>query len=174
MADPYIGEVRLFGGTFAPVGWAFCNGQLLSIADNDALYNLLGTTYGGDGVTTFGLPNLQGRLPLSLGALQGGGNYVLGQSAGSETVSLVGGQIGPHTHAANAGGGASAPGPAGNLLGATPSGQNRYLPPGSGALLTLNAASIQPSGSSSPHENMMPFLAVSFIIALQGIYPSPN
>ncbi|MBN9518954.1 phage tail protein [bacterium] len=170
MADPFLGEVRLFGGTFAPVGWAFCNGQLLSIAQNDALFSLLGTTYGGDGVTTFGLPNLQGRLPLHQGTLQGGGTYALGQLAGSETVTLVGGQIGPHTHSAGAGGGASTGTPTNNLLGAT--GPARYLRPGSGPILALNVQTVQSAGGGQPHANMMPYLCVSFIIALNGLYPS--
>lgn len=173
MADPFIGEVRLFGGNFAPVGWAFCNGQLLSISENDALFALIGTTYGGDGVNTFALPNLQGRLPLHQGTLSGGGTYVLGQSGGSETVTLTAGQIGPHTHAANAGGAASTGNPAGNLPGAT-AGPARYLPAGSGAVLNLNAQSIAPAGGGQPHDNMMPYLCVSFIIALQGIFPTQN
>ncbi|HEY1189378.1 MAG TPA: tail fiber protein [Gemmata sp.] len=173
MADPYIGEIRLFGGNFAPVGWAFCNGQLLPISQYDVLFALIGTTYGGDGQSTFGLPNLQGRLSVHQGTLAGGGTYVLGQSAGSETITLSSGQIGPHTHAANAGGAAGTGTPAGNLLGATGS-QARYLPPGTGPTVPLSPQSIQPAGNGLPHENMMPYLCVSFIIALQGIFPTQN
>lgn len=171
MADPYTGEIRLFGGTFAPVNWAFCNGQLLSIADNDALFALIGTTYGGDGQTTFGLPNLQGRLPLHFGT-QGGSSYALGQSAGSETVTLTGQQIGAHTHPLAAGGAAGTGSPAGNLLG-TP-GTARYLEPNVAGPLTLNAQSVAAAGGNQPHDNVMPFLAVSFIICLFGIFPTPN
>jgi microcystin-dependent protein len=172
MADPYLGEIRLFGGTFPPLGWAMCNGQLLSIADNSALFNLLGTTYGGDGVTTFGLPNLQGRLPLHQGQLSGGGTYVTGQSAGSETVTLTGNQIAAHSHLLFTGGAANQTNPATNLVGAPTF--NHYLPPGSGGPLAFNAGSIKPSGGGQPHDNVMPFLVVSFIIALEGVYPSQN
>jgi len=174
VADPFLGEIKMFGGNFAPVGWAFCNGQLLSIAENNALFALLGTTYGGDGQTTFGVPDLQGRLPLHMGQLQGGGNYVLGQTAGSETVTLVGGQVGSHTHPANAGGGATSGSPATNMLGAVGGGVARYLPAGSGGIVPLNPATVQPAGSNQPHDNMMPFLALSFIIALEGVFPSRN
>lgn len=172
MAEPFLGEIRMFGGNYAPLGWAFCNGQLLAISQNDALFSLIGTTYGGNGITTFAVPDLRGRLPLHQGQLSGGSNYALGQLSGSETVTLLANQIGPHAHAAMCGGAASTGNPTNNLLGATT--VAHYLPPGSGALLTFNARTVQPAGGNQPHENMMPFLPVSFIIALQGIYPTQN
>lgn len=172
MADPFIGEIRLFGGTFPPVGWALCNGQLLAIAQYDALFALVGTTYGGDGVTTFGLPNLQGRLPLHQGQLAGGSNYALGQTAGAESVTLLGNQVGAHTHPLQTGGAASTGSPAGAMPGV--SSVPFYLAPGTGGMVNFNAGSIQPSAGGQPHPNLMPSLAVTVIIALEGIFPSQN
>lgn len=167
MADPFAGEIRLFGGNFAPLNWAFCNGQLLSISDYDVLYTLLGTTYGGDGVNTFGLPNLQGRLPVHVGP-----GYALGQLAGSETVTLTAQQLPGHGHAFMATtDGANQTAASGNVLGTTPAG-NIYFPTPGGAALAPQ--SIAPAGGNQPHDNMMPYLAVSFIIALFGIYPTQN
>lgn len=158
----------MFGGNFAPLGWAFCSGQVLPISQNDALFNLIGTTYGGDGQETFNLPDLQGRLPVHYGTLQGGSTYVIGERAGSETVTLTTQQIPIHNHAANV---ATAAGtntlPTSAVWAA--SSLNNYS---TNAPSTPMAPTIQPSGGNQPHDNMMPFLAVSFIISLNGIYPS--
>jgi microcystin-dependent protein len=161
----------MFGGSFAPAGWAFCAGQLLPISENDTLFNLIGTTYGGDGQSTFGLPDLQGRAPVHMG--QGPGlsqNYQIGEKAGAETVTLTVQQIPIHNHAlvveASAGGSANAKD---HLLAASPSVQLYTQDVGSQALA---ANSITGAGGSQPHENAMPYLAVSYIISLFGIFPS--
>jgi len=171
MADPFLGEVRMFAGTFAPVGWELCNGQLLSIAENDALYNLLGTTYGGDGVNTFGVPDLRGRSPVHQGQGQGLSNRVLGQLTGTETVTLTAAQIPAHyhpVHATNTAGTASIP--TNNVWGQGSTGEKQYTQNAPNVSMSANCTTS--TGGSQPHENMMPFLAVSFIIATQGIYPS--
>jgi microcystin-dependent protein len=179
MADPFLGEIRLFGGNYAPEGWAFCNGQLLTIKNNDddddnaALFSLIGTTYGGDGITNFALPNLACRLPIHQGTLPSGGTYRLGQSGGTETVSLGAVHVASHTHSVNFSGTATTGSPANAML-ATTSGPARYLTPGSGAPLTLAPQSIQATGNGAAHDNLMPFMTVSFIIAITGIYPSPH
>lgn len=164
MSDPYIGEIRMFGGNFAPEGWMFCNGQMLAISDYDTLFNLIGTTYGGDGQQNFALPNLQGRLPVHQGS-----GYNLAQSAGSETVTLTGNQIPSHTHPFNATGAGNLASPAGAL---PASGDTLYS--ATAPTVAMNAQSIAPSGGGQPHDNMMPYLAASFIISLYGIYPSQN
>jgi microcystin-dependent protein len=167
MAIPYIGEIRMFGGTFAPFDWAFCNGQVLQISDYPPLFNLIGTTYGGDGQTTFALPNLQGRLPLHQGS-----PYTIGQTAGSETITLTANQIPSHDHPFNAvGNAASTASPSGTLPAATSS-DNIYLDAAPSTAMAQN--SINSAGNGQAHDNMMPYLAVSFIIALNGIYPSQN
>lgn len=177
MSDPFLGQVIAVGFTFAPVGWAFCNGQLLSIAQNDALYNLLGTTYGGDGVTTFGLPDLRGRVPLNQGTGPGLSSYVLGQSAGVETVTLASGNLPKHTHTA---GTAKSPGTT-NVPSASTVLSDEG--PGTPVITTYTAfanqqplvgTTIGPAGSTLPHENRPPLLAINFVIALQGIYPSQS
>ena len=166
MSTPYIGEIRVFGGNFAPVGWLLCQGQLLSIAQFDVLFNLIGTTYGGDGQNTFALPNLASRIPYHQGA-----GYVLGQLGGVEQVTLTQQQLPVHTHAANATtANADQSGPAGNVWAAgTLSGYTSTQP----ANATMNPAALVPAGGSQPHENMPPFLCLNFIIATEGIYPSP-
>ena len=167
MSEPFIGEIRIMSFNFAPKGWALCNGQILQINQNQALFSLLGTTYGGDGRTTFALPNLQGRTPVHWG-----GNTVLGECAGEETHSLVSTEIPSHTHLAGA---VSVPGnasaPTGTLLAAEPT--LMYGPP-TGNLVALTAGTVAPAGGSQPHDNMMPFLTLNFCIALVGIYPSRN
>ncbi len=137
MGSPYIGELRLFGGTFAPYGWALCNGQLLSISENAALYQLIGTTYGGDGVSTFGLPNLQGRFPVHQGQGNGMQNYVLGQMAGSETITLVGSQLPIHNHSAAGSNGSATP-PANATWGSSTAAENSFGP-GNLAAAQMNA-----------------------------------
>jgi microcystin-dependent protein len=175
--DNFLGEIRLFAGNFPPVGWAFCDGALLSIAQNDALFALLGTTYGGDGQSTFALPDLRGRVPLHQGTLAGN-SYVIGQQAGVESVTLTTSQIPAHNHSASAstalppatGTGISLSGPSAYVP-AAPSKPRFYAPAGSSPVAMAPQA-IQPSGGNQPHNNMAPFLAVSFIIALEGIFPS--
>ena len=169
MATPYLGEIRICSFQFAPIGWAFCNGQLLPINQNQALFALLGTFYGGNGIQTFALPNLMGRA-----ALHQSSQYPVGQSAGEEAHTLTAAEMPAHTHALR---GSSKPAasssPAGGLLatgvrGATPA----YGP--STNLVPLNAASLQVAGGGQPHENRQPFLTLNFVIALQGIFPSRN
>jgi microcystin-dependent protein len=171
MTQPYIGEIRMFGGNFAPYGWAFCNGALQSISQNDTLYNLIGTTYGGDGQQTFALPDLQGHIPIHQGQGNGLSTYVLGQKAGSETVTLTSSQLPSHPHTAmGSATGTQQTNPANATWG------NNQLPntfgPGTSANGTMNMGSTSMTGNSQPHDNLIPFLVVSFIIALTGIYPS--
>ena len=175
MSGPYVGEIRIFGGNFAPVGWALCNGAQLSIGENETLFQLIGTTYGGDGVNTFNLPDLRSRTPIHMGT-GGGGTYVIGQPGGVEQVTLTTAQIPSHNHFANATTAGQTQVPAANTLPAssTPTGRNVYGPYGA-APATLAASTIPPSGGNNqPHSNIQPFLAINFIISLFGIFPSPN
>jgi microcystin-dependent protein len=161
----------MFGGNYAPYGWAFCDGSLIPISDNPTLFNLIGTTYGGDGVQTFGLPNLLGRMPIHAGQGQGlTQTYILGQLGGLEQISLLPSQIPSHTHALNGStDAATANTPTGNVLADA---AKTYISKSAGAAMA--AASVAPAGGSAPHDNMMPFLCVSFIISLYGIYPSQS
>jgi microcystin-dependent protein len=161
--DPFIGEIRLVPYNFAPRGWADCNGQTLPIAQYTALFSLLGTTYGGNGQTTFQLPNLQGRVAVHTDT----SNHVLGEQAGSETVTLTVAQIPAHNHAFNA---AARDEDTNTVTNNFLSNGNSYgLPP---STTTMNAGSIGPTGGGQPHENMQPYLVLRYIIALEGIYPS--
>jgi microcystin-dependent protein len=169
--NPYIGEIRMFGGTFAPVGWALCEGQPLPISENDVLFQLIGTTYGGDGQETFNLPDLRGRAPVHMG--QGPGisqSYQIGEQFGTESVTLTVQQTPQHQHAllARAAGGSSGT-PDGNVL-ASPPGTTMYVrnTPSVG----LNGTIVGPAGGSQPHDNRMPYLAINFIISLFGVFPS--
>jgi microcystin-dependent protein len=170
MSQPFVGEIRMFGGNFAPAGWMFCDGQLLPISENETLFNLLGTMYGGDGQSTFALPDLQGRIPLH----QGNG-VTISETGGSESVTLTVQQIPGHSHPAlcvsGAGGQAS---PLNNFWAGTQSGTQIYADPpnASGAEVPMNAQNIGVAGGNQPHENMAPFLCVNFIISLFGIYPN--
>jgi microcystin-dependent protein len=164
MSTPFIGEIRMFPGNFAPVGWAFCNGALMAISQNDALFNLIGTTYGGDGQTTFGLPDLRGRVPMHQGT-----GFPLAQQGGAETVTLTVNQIPSHTHAPQA------VLPSGTQAG--PSGcawaQSALDQFSTNAPTTAMAPqAISQSGGSQPHDNMMPYLAINFILSLFGIFPT--
>lgn len=171
MSQPYIGEIRIFAGTYNPRGWAFCYGQLVPIAQNPALYSILGTTYGGNGTSTFGLPDLRGRTPIGAGSGAGLTPRVLGQMSGVESVTLLSTQIPQHTHALNASSGApTTNAPSGSLL---PTGSSRIYAQGSPST-QLAPSSIGVAGGSQPHENMQPFLALTYIIATEGIYPSRN
>lgn len=168
---PYLGEIRMFAGTFAPVGWALCDGRTLPIAENDALFALIGTTYGGDGDTTFNLPDLRGRAPVHAG--QGPGlsqSYQIGEQFGVEEVTLTTQQIPAHGHAlqARAAGGTSDT-PAGNVL-ASPPTASLYVR--STPDVTLSPAAVGPIGGSQPHDNRMPYLTINFIISLLGEFPS--
>ncbi|HEX5502327.1 MAG TPA: tail fiber protein [Thermomicrobiales bacterium] len=169
--DPFLGEIRMFGGNFAPKGWAFCNGQLLPIAQNTALFSLLGTTYGGNGQTTFGLPDLRGRAPLHWGQGPGLSPYTQGEQGGQEQITLISGQMPTHAHAANAvAGGGNNSSPAGNVWAASTTRDSIYASGSPGT--TMNPAAIGNAGGNQPHENRQPYLTVSFIIALEGIYPT--
>jgi len=163
MSQPYVGEIRLVGFNFAPVGWAFCDGQLMSIAENDTLYNLIGTTYGGDGQNTFGLPNLQGRVPIHVG-----GSYVIGQEGGAEQITLTVDNMANHSHVVFTAASANSTSPVGHYPAVAAN--NVYI---SGAASTkFESAAIGPAGSGLPHENRQPFLALNYIISLFGVYPS--
>jgi microcystin-dependent protein len=178
MAEPFLGEIRMVGWNFAANGWALCNGQLLPISQNSALFALLGTQYGGDGVSTFALPNLQGRVPIHQGNGAGLSPYTIGAASGSENVSLLPTQIPAHTHlmgVSNQSGAVTDPTNA--ILAQGNSGTGRSPVPvtnyvSTAATGTLAPAAIQPAGGSQPHNNIQPYLCVNFIIALQGIFPS--
>jgi len=165
MSSPFIGEIRMFAGNFAPVGWSFCNGAIIPIDQNDALFNLIGTTYGGDGQTTFALPNLQSRVPIHVGP-----GFALGQTGGTESVTLTVSQIPAHSHVpqANSTVGA-APNPQSNVW-AKQDSLSPYsnTPPDS----NMDPAALGSSGGSQPHDNMIPFLVINFILSLFGVFPS--
>jgi microcystin-dependent protein len=169
MANPFVGEIRLFAGNFAPLGWLLCQGQTLPISQYDVLYTLIGTTYGGDGVQTFNLPNLASRVPVHQGSLSGGGNYILGQIGGVEGVLLTANQIAAHNHTAQCSAAAGTSGaPAGDVL----AGSATPLYASTGASGAMSSGSVTYAGGGQPHENRPPFLALNFIIAYEGIYPS--
>ncbi|TPJ79053.1 phage tail protein [Mesorhizobium sp. B2-6-2] len=167
MAQPYIGEVRMFAGNFAPAGWMFCEGQLLPISENEILFQLIGTTYGGDGESTFALPDLRGRVPLH----QGNGS-ILAETGGVEEVTLTVSQIPGHSHPAVASANpASGISPTGQVLAITQA--STITPYGSDApFVTLSPQSVSTVGGSQPHSNFQPYLCVNFIISLFGIFPS--
>jgi microcystin-dependent protein len=171
MADAFLGEVRMFAGNFAPVGWELCNGQLLPISQYDALFTLLGTTYGGDGQNTFRLPDLRGRTPVHQGVANGLTTRVIGQVTGTETVTLTPSQLPAHNHAVHAtsGAGTSAV-PTGASWAAASTGEDQYSQGTPNA--SMAAISTATAGGGQPHDNMAPFQALSFIIAVEGIYPS--
>ena len=173
MSEPFIAEIRIFAGNFAPRGWAFCNGQLLPVAQNTALFSLIGTTYGGDGRTTSALPNLQGRAPMHPGRGPGLTDRRLGQRGGGETVTLSTDQIPTHTHTLR---GSSENGEQGSLTDNVVPGRSRngqlYQTNVSSNVVQMNGSALEPTGGSQAHNNMQPFLAVNFIIALVGLYPS--
>jgi microcystin-dependent protein len=170
---PYVGEIRMFGGNFAPAGWMFCDGSALPISEYDTLFLLIGTTYGGDGQSTFKLPDLRGRVPIHQGTNPStGSNFIIGEAAGVETVTLATTQIPQHSHALAA---TTAIGtqanPGGNLL-ANSQGPQPYIqedPDNS-----LNAQALSAAGGSQPHDNLQPYLGINFIISLFGVYPSPT
>lgn len=167
MGQPYVGEIRMFAGNFAPANWALCQGQVLAISQYQTLFQLIGTTYGGDGQSTFALPNLQSRIPVHVGQ-----NFVQGQSAGEEQVTLTTQQIPAHSHAvsANTANGTQSS-PAGNTLAGSSS---VALYSGDAPDQALNASMVQSVGGSQPHDNMQPFLVLNFIISLFGVFPTPS
>jgi microcystin-dependent protein len=170
MSDPYIGEIRMFGGNFAPAGWAFCAGQLLPIAENESLFNLIGTTYGGDGQSTFGLPNLQSRIPIHQGQGPGLQNYVLAQTAGVESVTLTTQQTPQHNHAFSASTGAGASTTPANNIPASPPVAKLYR--AGTPSDPFPASLVPPAGGSQPHDNLQPYIAINYIISLFGLFPS--
>jgi microcystin-dependent protein len=175
MSEPFIGEIRMFGGNFAPSGWALCNGQLLSIAQNTALFSILGTSFGGNGQTTFALPDLRSRVPIQQGQGVGLSPYNVGQQGGSEAVTLLQTQMPSHNHIVNAtSDNGSAATASGNLLATASVGRGQTAPQiyGGSAPATMNPTMIAPTGGGQPHDNIQPYLCVTFIIALEGIFPS--
>lgn len=175
MSEPFIGEIRMFGGNFAPRGWAFCNGQILSIAQNTALFSLLGTTYGGDGQTTFALPNMQGRFPMHWGSGPGLTNRTLGEVSGTESVTILTNQMPAHTHglsAVSTDGNMDAPTGGVWAKGVDGSGNPLNLFSDANPNTQMKVGAIAPAGGSQPLPVMNPFQCVSFIIALEGIFPS--
>ena len=173
MSEPFIGEIIMFGGNFAPRGWAFCDGQLLTINSNQSLFSILGTTFGGDGRTTFGLPDLRGRAPVHEGTGPGLSSINLGQKGGAETVNLNASELPDHNHNVQAASAAATSGdPTGNVLAQYSVAGNVYGDPNN--LVAMNPAAVADTGTGQSHTNLQPFLAVSFIIALAGIFPSRN
>jgi microcystin-dependent protein len=168
MADPFVAEIRIYPFNFAPTGWAFCDGQILPLSQNTALFSLLGTTYGGDGKTNFALPDLQGRVPLHPGQGPGLSLYDLGQTGGVETVTLLESEIPAHSHTLRGSNLiADSPTPANNTLARFRGGYQSNT----GGLVAMSPAALPPAGGDQPHNNMMPYLTLSFCIALQGVYP---
>jgi microcystin-dependent protein len=169
MSAPYVGEIRMFAGNFAPLGWELCHGQLLSISENDVLFNLIGTTYGGDGQETFALPDLRGRVPIHQSS-----NNQLASAFGTESVTLTVQQIPSHNHVfLSNGSSSSTPNPIGAFPGRNAS-ADQYTTDGSVGFVTMAPNMVSSVGGSQPHDNMMPFLCINFIISLFGIYPTPN
>jgi len=171
MSTPYVGEIRMFAGNFAPAGWMLCDGSILAISQNDVLFQLIGTTYGGDGQQTFALPDLRGRVPLHMGTNLGN-TFIQGQVAGAETVTLTVNQMPAHGHLPLANDSvADSTNPANALWGvATQARPYSAAAPS----VPMDPAAVGLAGGSQPHDNMMPFLAINFIISLFGIFPSQN
>ena len=172
MSDQFLAEIRIFGFNFPPTGWAFCNGQLMPLSQNTALFSLLGTTYGGDGKSTFALPDLQGRAPMHQGQGPGLSLHDLGETGGSETVTLLESEIPSHAHALNAqGSNSNLNDPAGAVLARPFGGGNLYKTPTGAPLAAMAGTSLAPAGGDTPHNNLQPYLTFYFCIALQGVFP---
>src|SRR5687767_13745041 len=171
MADPFVAEIRIFPFNFAPKGWAWCDGQLMPLSQNTALFSLLGTTYGGNGKSNFALPDLQGRAPMHPGQGPGLSLHDLGETGESETVTLLESEIPAHSHSLLA---STVPGnnesPAGNVL-ARSTGGNVYLPAADAPLVSMSDPAVAPAGGDQPHNNLQPYLTFYFCIALQGVFP---
>jgi microcystin-dependent protein len=172
MSNPFVAEIRIFAGNFAPTGWALCNGQLLPISQNTALFSLLGTTYGGDGKSTFALPDLQGSAPLQQGQGPGLSLRDLGEIGGEQTVTLLQTEMPAHAHTAQGAAGAGLADPTNNVWASGAKGfGNVYSPSAQASNTQMSPLALSISGSSLPHNNMMPYLGLTFIIALQGVFP---
>ncbi len=172
MAQPYVGELRIFAGNFAPAGWMFCEGQLLPISEYETIFQLIGTTYGGDGQSTFALPDLRGRLPLHQGTGSSGTTYSMADAAGAEQVTLTINQIPNHTHPMlGASGNGSQANPNNNVLASS---TLVKLYSGEAADMAMAANSITPIGGNQPHTNFQPYICLNYIISLFGIFPSQN
>lgn len=167
MGQSYVGEIRMFGGNFAPLGWMLCQGQLLAISEYDTLFNLIGTTYGGDGQSTFALPNLSSRVP----AHQAGG-FILGQTGGEETVTLTVNQIPGHSHVPQCDSTNNSSNSPANTVWAGTSALKQFAITPVIPNVTMAVQALSPAGGSQPHDNMIPFLGINFIISLYGVYPS--
>jgi len=170
--DPFVAEIRIFPFNFAPKGWAFCDGQILPLSQNTALFSLLGTTYGGDGKSNFALPNMQGNVPMHPGQGPGLSLHDLGETGGSETVSLLESEIPSHSHtmmSLPAPGNRTAPG--GNSIARVSGTTGPFLPPAGAALVSMSDNAVAPAGGDQPHNNLQPYLTLNFCIALQGVYP---
>ena len=167
MAQPYVGEIRMFAGNFAPAGWMFCEGQLLPISENETLFNLIGTTYGGDGQSTFGLPDLRGRVPIHMG-----NGFTLAETGGVETVTLTTQQIPSHGHAMlGSTDPANSPNPGASVVARSPQ-VNAFV--NVAPSVPMSSSFLGPAGGNQPHQNFQPYLCVDFIISLFGIFPSPT
>lgn len=172
MSEPFVGEIRMFAGNFAPLGWAYCDGQLLAVSQNDVLFSLFGTIYGGDGRTTFGLPDLRGRIPIHQGQGPGLSNRPIGQKSGTEKHTLSANELASHNHALQAATtAADDTNPTGNLI-ATSTSSALYGPDGTAPTVAMKNEAVQPHIGGQEHNNIMPFLCIHFIVALFGIYPS--
>jgi microcystin-dependent protein len=174
MSEPFIAEVKIVSFNFPPKGWAFCNGQTLAISQNQALFSILGTTYGGNGTVAFALPNLQARSPIHYGNGPGLTNYALGQNGGTESVSLTPDQMPAHSHQAFASANSATTSVPTNAVVAKKArfGKDVFAPPGNP--VPMRADALTPAGASQPHDNMQPYLTLNFVIALVGIFPSRN
>lgn len=170
MGQPYVGEIRMFAGNFNPAGWMFCDGALLPISENETLFQLIGTTYGGDGQSTFGLPDLRGRVPIHMGTGPGLSSYVLAENGGVESVTITQNQMPVHNHTPLASNTGASDTPANNFWATSTSGKPYTAAP---PTVLMNAGTMSPTGGSQPHDNMIPFLCVNYIISLFGIFPSP-
>lgn len=172
MADPFVAEIRIFPFNFAPKGWAWCDGQLLPLSQNTALFSLLGTTYGGNGKSNFALPDLQGRVPMHPGQGPGLSLHDLGETGGSETVTLLESEIPSHSHTVNASGAdANVRTPPGQFPATGLGGIGLYAPASGNPVVQLSPSTVPPAGGDQPHNNMQPFLTFYFCIALQGVFP---
>jgi microcystin-dependent protein len=171
MANPFVGEIRMFSCNFAPLGWAFCNGQLLPISQNTALFSLLGTYYGGNGTSTFALPNLQGCFPINQGEGAGLSDYVIGQTGGSATVTLLTSEIPAHAHSVACAATGNSTSPSNAVFGGAPRGKAPAYASSTGTKVNMSTAAVAATGGSQAHNNMPPFRVLNFCIALQGVYP---
>ena len=175
MAQPYVGEIRMFAGNFAPAGWLFCEGQLLSISENETLFQLIGTTYGGDGQSTFAVPNLASRIPVHMGTGPEGQTYQLAEMAGTEQETLTVQQLPIHTHQAQAASTGQQQSPSQAVLATATSTQGGLrIYNNTAPNVPLHGSAISPRGGSQPHNNLQPYLCLNFIISLFGIFPSPT